>query len=174
MWAGIVPYTDRMVHIVVMGVAGCGKSAVARKLGALRGLPWLEGDEFHPSGNVHKMREGIPLDDHDRSGWLHSLCNEMVKYPQGCVLACSALKSSYRDVFRKTFPHVRFVYLEISPKESLRRVAERSGHFYPPSLVLSQFDTLQDPLGEADVLRLDAMGPMHSMAELADQGLRNL
>ena len=163
-----------MSFIVVMGVAGCGKSAVARKLAALRDVPWIEGDEFHPHGNVHKMREGIPLDDADRAGWLQSLCQEMQKHPQGCVMACSALKRSYRDIFRKAVPGVHFVYLHITPKESLRRVGERSGHFYPPSLVLSQFDTLEDPSNEADVLRLDAMGPMHSMADLAQAGLRKL
>lgn len=160
-----------MTSVIVMGVAGCGKSAVARQLAALRNLPWIEGDEFHPSANVHKMREGIPLDDEDRAGWLRQLCDEVQKYPQGCVMACSALKRSYRDRFRKAVPGVRFVYLHITPQESLRRVAERSGHFYPPSLVLSQFETLQDPSSEADVLRLDAMGPMHSMAEFAHKGL---
>jgi gluconokinase len=160
-----------MTVIVVMGVAGCGKSAVARKLAAERGLPWIEGDDFHPPANVHKMREGIPLDDADREGWLGILCDEIRKHPKGCVLACSALKSSYRDTFRSVSPSLRFVYLHITPKESLRRVAERSGHFYPPSLVLSQFDTLQDPSTEPDVLRVDAMGPMGSMVEVVQRGL---
>ncbi len=160
-----------MTVIVVMGVAGCGKSAVARKLATERGLPWIEGDDFHPAANVHKMREGIPLDDADREGWLQTLCNEVRKHPQGCVLACSALKRSYRDTFRTLSPAVRFVYLHITPKESLRRVAERSGHFYPPSLVLSQFDTLEDPSDEKDVLRVDAMGPMGSMVDVVQKGL---
>jgi gluconokinase len=160
-----------MTVIVVMGVAGCGKSAVARKLAAERGLPWIEGDDFHPPANVHKMREGIPLDDTDREGWLGILCAEIRKHPQGCVLACSALKRGYRDTFRSVSPSVRFVYLHITPKESLRRVAERSGHFYPPSLVLSQFDTLEDPSAETDVLRVDAMGPMGSMVEVVQRGL---
>jgi gluconokinase len=160
-----------MTVIVVMGVAGCGKSAVARKLAAVRGLPWIEGDEFHPVANVHKMREGIPLDDADRAGWLQTLCDEIYKYPQGCVLACSALKRSYRDTLRKAAADVRFVYLQITPQEALRRVAERSGHFYPPSLVLSQFDTLQDPTGESGVLRVDAMGPMGTMVDVVQQGL---
>ena len=160
-----------MALIVVMGVAGCGKSGVARKLAAALELPWIEGDDFHPSANVHKMREGIPLGDTDRAGWLQTLCKEVIKYPQGCVLACSALKSSYRDTLRKISPTVRFVYLHITPKESLRRVAERSGHFYPPSLVLSQFDTLEDPSGEADVVRVDAMGPSGSMVAVVQAGL---
>ncbi len=160
-----------MTVIVVMGVAGCGKSAVARKLAALQGVPWIEGDDFHPVANVHKMREGIPLDDTDREGWLQTLCDEIRKHPPGCVLACSALKRSYRDTLRKAAPQVRFVYLHISPKESLRRVAQRSGHFYPPSLVLSQFDTLEDPSNEAGVLRVDAMGPMGSMVDVVQKGL---
>jgi gluconokinase len=157
--------------IVVMGVAGCGKSAVARKLAAERGLPWIEADDFHPIANVHKMREGIPLDETDREGWLRTLCDEVRKYPKGCVLACSALKRSYRDTFRALIPSVRFVYLHITPKESLRRVAQRSGHFYPPSLVLSQFDTLEDPCTENSVLQVDAMGPMGTMVERVQQGL---
>jgi gluconokinase len=160
-----------MTLIVVMGVAGCGKSAVARKLAALRGLPWIEGDEFHPATNVHKMREGIPLDDIDREGWLQTLCDEVRKYPDGCVLACSALKRSYRDTFRKIAPGARFVYLHITPQEAQRRVAERSGHFYPPSLVLSQFDTLQNPSNEPGVLRVDAMGPMGTMVDVVQAGL---
>jgi gluconokinase len=160
-----------MTVTIVMGVAGCGKSAVARKLAAERGLPWIEGDDFHPPANVHKMREGIPLDDADREGWLGILCDEIRKHPKGCVLACSALKRGYRDTFRSVSPSVRFVYLYITPKESLRRVAERSGHFYPPSLVLSQFDTLEDPSAEPDVLRVDAMGPMGSMVEVVQRGL---
>ena len=162
------------MYIVLMGVAGCGKSAVARKLAASLSLPWIEGDDFHPSANVHKMREGIPLDDADRDGWLRSLCDEIQKHPAGCVLACSALKCSYRDIFRKSVPSVRFVYLHITPKEALRRVAERSGHFYPPSLVLSQFDTLEDPTAEPNVLRLDAMDPMNTMADAAERGLQSL
>ncbi len=163
-----------MALIVVMGVAGCGKSAVARKLAAQRGLDWIEGDDFHPTTNVHKMREGIPLNDADREGWLDTLCEEVRKHPKGCVLACSALKSSYRETFRKLDPAVRFVYLHISPKESLRRVAERSGHFYPPSLVLSQFDTLEDPSTEHGVLRVDAMGPMGTMVDVVQKGLQTL
>jgi gluconokinase len=163
-----------MAVIIVMGVAGCGKSAVARKLAALRGVPWIEGDDFHPAANVHKMREGIPLGDADREGWLQTLCDEVRKYPQGCVLACSALKRSYRGTFRKTALDIRFVYLHITPEESLRRVAARSGHFYPPSLVLSQFDTLEDPSGEPDVLRVDGMGPMGSMVDVVQKGLLTL
>jgi gluconokinase len=163
-----------MALIVVMGVAGCGKSGVARKLAAALGLPWIEGDDFHPSANVHKMREGIPLGDTDRAGWLQTLCYEVAKYPDGCVLACSALKRSYRDTLRKVSPGVRFVYLHITPKESLRRVAERSGHFYPPSLVLSQFDTLEDPSDEPDVVRVDAMGPSGSMVAVVQAGLASM
>jgi gluconokinase len=160
-----------MTIIVVMGVAGCGKSSVGRKLSALRGLPWIEGDEFHPLSNVYKMREGIPLDDADREGWLKTLCAEIQKYPQGCVLSCSALKRSYRNQLRDAVPSLRFVYLHITAEESLRRVAERSGHFYPPSLVLSQFEALEDPSAELDVLTVDAMGPMLTMTDVIDRGL---
>jgi len=163
-----------MKAIIVMGVAGSGKTSVARKLAAARGQAYVEGDDFHPSANIHKMREGIPLDDDDRRGWLLSLCAEMAKYPQGCVLACSALKRSYRDVFREALPGLCFVYLHIPLQEAQRRVAERSGHFYPPSLVDSQFDTLEDPSEEKDVAHIDAMGPTGNMLQVVQQALLEL
>jgi gluconokinase len=163
-----------MTVVVVMGVAGCGKSSVGRRLAALRVQPWIEGDEFHPIANVYKMREGIPLDDADRIDWLTTLCREVQKYPQGCVLSCSALKRAYRDQLRAAMADVRFVYLHITSQESLRRVAERSGHFYPPSLVLSQFETLEDPNGEPGVLQVDAMGPMSTMTDVVQKGLETL
>jgi gluconokinase len=160
-----------MKAIIVMGVAGSGKTSVARKLAAANSWAYVEGDDFHPSANLHKMREGIPLDDADRQSWLRTLCAEMRKHPNGCVLACSALKLSYRDIFRQDLPELRFVYLHIPLHEARRRVAERSGHFYPPSLVDSQFDTLEDPSQEIDVVHIDAMGPTGSMLHVVQLAL---
>jgi gluconokinase len=143
------------VHLVVMGVSGCGKSAVGQRLADQLNLPLIEGDDFHPPANVEKMQQGIALNDGDRQGWLQSLAHELARYPQGAVLTCSALKASYRDTLRTGAPALRFVHLAITPEESLRRVAQRSDHFYPPSLVASQFEALQDPSGEAGVLAVD-------------------
>ena len=143
------------VHLVVMGVSGCGKSAVGRRLADHLNLPLIEGDDFHPPANVEKMQQGIALNDGDRQGWLQSLAQELARHPQGAVLTCSALKTSYRHTLRTGAPALRFVHLAITPEESLRRVAQRADHFYPPSLVASQFEALQDPSGEAGVRVVD-------------------
>jgi gluconokinase len=150
-------------HIVVMGVAGCGKSAVGREIAQGLGLPLIEGDEFHPGPNIEKMRRGLPLDDDDRAGWLVRLGEELLAHPTGAVLTCSALKRAYRDTLRAAAPAVRFVHLSLSQEQALARVAARDGHFYPPSLVASQFEALQDPSGEPGVLVIDAVMPMDAV-----------
>ncbi len=155
------------VHLVVMGVAGCGKSAVGEHLAALLALPLIEGDDFHPAANVQKMQQGIALDDADRDGWLQTLGAELARHPQGAVLTCSALKAAYRNALRASLPGLGFVYLAITQAESLKRVAQRADHFYPPSLVASQFEALQDPSAEAGVLALDGSAPLDALARSA-------
>ena len=140
------------IRLVVMGVAGCGKSVVGRKVAEALGVPLIEGDDFHPPSNIAKMRQGIPLDDEDRAGWLRELGAQLAAHPQGAVLACSALKRAYRDTLRAAVPKLHFLHLAISQDEALARVAARSDHFYPPTLVASQFVALEDPAGEAGVL----------------------
>ena len=157
------------VHVVVMGVAGCGKSVVGQPIAQALRLPMIEGDQFHPAANIEKMRQGHPLDDEDRAGWLDRLGRELQAHPAGAVLACSALKRSYRDRLRAFMPGLRFVHLALPQEEALRRVAARSGHFYPPSLVASQFQALEDPAGEPGTLVLDACLPV---AELAGRAVR--
>ena len=154
-------------HVVVMGVAGCGKSAVGQRVAQALGLPLIEGDEFHPAGNIEKMRQGQPLDDHDRVGWLDRLGLELQRHDAGAVLTCSALKRSYRDRLRQAVPGLRFIHLALSQEQALRRVAARDGHFYPPSLVASQFEALQDPADEAGVLALDACLPLEQVSSRA-------
>ena len=153
-------------QIVVMGVAGCGKSAVGALLAKKLGLPLIEGDDFHPAANVQKMQQGVPLVDADRMGWLQTLADELARHRQGAVLTCSALKVAYRDALRAGAPNLCFVHLAITPQESMRRVAGRADHFYPPALVASQFEALQDPSDEPLVLVLDGT---QSLAALADQ-----
>lgn len=155
------------VHVVVMGVAGCGKSAVGGRIAQALGLPLIEGDDFHPPGNIDKMRQGLPLTDADRAGWLVLLGAQLQHHGAGAVLTCSALKAAYRDSLRVAAPGLRFVHLALNQDESLRRVATRPGHFYPPSLVASQFDALQDPAGEPGVLVLDATQPLDVLAAKA-------
>ena len=161
------------VHVVVMGVSGCGKSEAGRALADALGLPLVEGDAFHPEANIAKMRQGLALDDSDRAGWLQRLARELQAHPQGAVLACSALKAAYRDVLRAAVPSLRFLHLALTEQEALRRVAQRPGHFYPPSLVASQFQALQDPAGEPGVLVVDATQPVGELVAQALQEFNN-
>lgn len=147
-----------------MGVAGCGKSTFGQALAKACGLPWIEGDDFHSAQAKAKMAAGTPLDDQDRAGWLLTLVEQIQKHPQGCVIGCSALKRSYRDVLRKA-GEVRFAYLYLTRDEAHRRVRSRAGHFFSDTLVASQFDTLEDPSAEADVIALDAT---HATAQLVE------
>jgi gluconokinase len=139
-----------------MGVTGVGKTTVGRLLADRLGARFLEGDAFHPPANVAKMRAGIPLEDADRWPWLETLRAELAReLAKGAtvVLACSALKRAYRDLLRRAGPEVRFVHL-VGPEELVaRRLAGRRGHYMPPSLLPSQLATLEDPVGEPDVLR---------------------
>lgn len=143
--------------VVIMGVAGSGKSTVAARVAQASGRPLVEGDDFHPPENIRKMSAGIGLTDADRQGWLDRLARELHAHPQGAVLSCSALKRAYRDRLRAAAPGLRFVYLDVSPDVARERVLSRRGsHFFPASVVASQFATLEDPSGEGGVLRLDA------------------
>jgi gluconokinase len=160
----MTPAAAADLHVVVMGVAGCGKSAVGRRIAELLQLPLIEGDEFHPARNIEKMRQGLALDDADRAGWLQRLGEELLRYPAGAVLTCSALKRAYRDKLRDTVPGLHFVHLHLSQEQALQRVAARDGHFYPPSLVASQFQALEDPRSEAAVLVVDAGLPVEDVA----------
>jgi gluconokinase len=160
------------MHVVVMGVSGCGKSEVGERIAQALRLPLIEGDAFHPPANIEKMRSGVPLDDADRAGWLDVLARELVARPQGAVLTCSALKRAYRDRLRAACPGLRFVHLSLPESEAQRRVAARPGHFYPPALVASQFAALEDPAGEAGVIVVDATLPLDDVAAQAVDALR--
>jgi gluconokinase len=156
-----------MKHLVVMGVAGCGKSSLGAAVAAAEGLPLIEGDDFHSAESLAKMREGTALTDADRDGWLARLANELARHEAGAVLTCSALKRRYRERLRAAVPALAFAHLAISPAEASRRVAARAGaHFFNAALVASQFEALEPPAGEPRVITLDATAPL---ARLADQ-----
>lgn len=146
--------------LVVMGVAGCGKSSLGQRCAEALGLPLLEGDDFHSAGNVAKMRSGIPLSDDDRATWLDTLASQLQAHPDGVVLTCSALKQRYRDRLRAAAPGLRFVFLDLTQEQARERVAARPAHLFPVSLVASQFATLEDPRDEPGVLHLDATLPL--------------
>jgi gluconokinase len=160
------------VHVVVMGVAGCGKSEIGKRIAKALQLPLIEGDAFHPPSNIEKMKSGVPLDDDDRAGWLDALARELAARPQGAVLACSVLKCAYRDRLRDACPHLQFVHLSLPESEAQRRVASRPGHFYPPALVASQFAALEDPAGEPGVVVVDACLSPDEVAAQAIAALR--
>ena len=154
-----------MTRIVVMGVSGCGKSAAGERIARELNLPLIEGDEFHPPANIEKMRQGIPLDDGDRAGWLERLGRELARQEGGAVLTCSALKRSYRDRLRRASPGLHFVHLALTQQQAQQRVASRGDHFYPPSLVASQFAALEDPAQEPGVLVVDACQPLDQVTQ---------
>ena len=144
--------------VIVMGVAGSGKSTVAHALVSLTGWQFAEGDDYHSEANRRKMHSGIPLTDEDRIPWLNSLHDVLIGWHRAGVsgvLTCSALKQSYRDILAKDLPpgSYRFVLLEAPVAVLAARMNQRPGHFMNPALLQSQLDTLEMP---ADALRVDA------------------
>lgn len=148
--------------IVIMGVAGCGKSSLGAAVAQASGLTLVEGDDFHSAASRDKMSRGIALTDADRNGWLNLLSQQLHAHPQGLVLTCSALKKAYRERLRQAAPGLRFVFLDISREQAQARVVARA-HFFSSSLVDSQFATLEDPTGEPGVLRVDALAPLSQL-----------
>jgi len=140
-----------------MGVAGCGKSTVGAAVATAEHLPLVEGDDFHSPESRAKMATGTALTDADRAQWLVTLGEQLAAQPGGVVLTCSALKKAYREQLRSAAPGLRFVFLEIDRDNALQRVAGRGSHFFSASLVDSQFATLESPVGEPGVLRVDAL-----------------
>ena len=134
--------------VVVMGVSGCGKTTIASFLAQSLGWAFIEGDAFHPPENVQRMADGIALTDADRALWLERLALELKEQAlahAGVVLACSALKKSYRDVLRRGWPETQFLYLHGSADLIGQRLSARKGHYMPSSLLQSQFETLEPP-----------------------------
>jgi carbohydrate kinase (thermoresistant glucokinase family) len=138
------------VVVLVMGVAGSGKTTVGGLLASELGWPFHDGDDFHPPANVAKMARGEPLTDDDRAGWLQALSRRIHLAEvegTGLVVACSALKRAYRDVLRggATRTTLRFIVLHGGQALIAERLARRRGHFMPASLLESQFATLEIP-----------------------------
>jgi gluconokinase len=132
----------------VMGVSGSGKSLIGVALARALGVEFVEGDDYHPAANVQRMSSGIPLTDDDRAGWLRALAvriREARDAGTGLVMTCSALKRSYRDVLRADAGELRFVFLRGPRALIAERLANRRGHFMPPTLLESQFAALEEP-----------------------------
>lgn len=147
--------SDENTFLIVMGVAGSGKTTVGRALASRLGWPFYEGDDYHPPANIARMATGIPLSDADRSGWLAilaKLITDGLARGESGIVTCSALKRAYRDALRVDENRVRFVYLRGDYAEISARLAGREGHFMKPSMLRSQFDDLEEP---DDAIRVD-------------------
>jgi len=133
--------------LFVMGVSGCGKSTVGQLLATNLNLEFFDGDDYHPKENVQKMEKGNPLNDDDRQGWLERLnvlANENKE--EGAVIACSALKTTYRSLLQKGIvSDLHYIYLKGSFEEVSERLRQRKGHFMPAELLRSQFEALEVP-----------------------------
>jgi len=147
------------VVVIIMGVAGAGKTTIGQRLAAELGWRFVEGDELHTPAAVEQMRKGTPLTDADRESWLvalHAIVAAAADRRQPLILSCSALKARYRQTLRGDLRRVRFVYLEADPETLGRRLASRAGHFAGPALLPSQLAALEPPAYE---ITIDATRP---------------
>jgi gluconokinase len=148
------------IAVVVMGVAGAGKTTVGRLLAEQIGASFRDGDDLHTEAARAKMGAGVPLSDDDRWPWLDRIGQTLasdVAARRATIIACSALRKAYRDRLRAAVgPALRFVYLAATPEAMRARVANRPQHYMPAALVASQFATLEPPSGEADVIEIAA------------------
>jgi gluconokinase len=160
--------------VVVMGVAGAGKTTVGKRLAERLGVEFIDGDNLHTAAARAKMGAGRALDDADRWPWLDRIAAALADpaAPRGRVVACSALKRAYRDRLRAGVgTALRFVYLKADPDLMRARVAGRRGHYMPASLVDSQFATLEPPIGETDVVTLAADADLDAAIPELTRGL---
>ena len=156
-----------MTVLVVMGVSGCGKTTIARLVGARLGWDVIEGDTFHPPANIEKMKHGIPLQDADRWPWLEAIAATIdTERAAGhsALVACSALKRAYRAILIGDRPDVALVYLQGSRAVIAARLAARRGHFMPPGLLDSQFATLEEPGADEHPITVSIDRPAEAIA----------
>jgi gluconokinase len=159
--------TDR---ILIMGVSGCGKSSVGAALGRRLGLPYRDGDDLHPPDNIAKMRAGIPLTDDDRWPWLDRVA-QVLNAEAPVIVGCSALRRAYRDRIRgRAGGPVRIVHLAGSRDVIAARLAARTGHYMPATLLDSQFATLEPP-GPDEALTLDIVAPPDALVDAILAGI---
>ena len=163
------------LRLVVMGVSGCGKSTLAQALANALGLAFIEGDHLHPPENIQLMASGIALNDHNREAWLRTIAQHLgdsqrgdsQRGDSGVVIACSALKRSYRDLLRGAASDVRFIHLHGAPELIATRLRARSGHYMPPALLDSQLAALEPPGADEQGLSIDiAPAPAEILQQL--------
>jgi gluconokinase len=162
--------------IVVMGVSGSGKSTIGALLARDLGVPFADADDLHPIENIEKMASGQPLNDDDRWPWLAKVGDALAdggKSGNGLVMACSALKRRYRDAIRERAPHTLFVHLHGSREVLGTRTEGRSGHFMPPSLLDSQFASLEELQPDEPGFVVDVAGTVREILDQAVAGVRS-
>lgn len=157
--------------IIVMGVAGCGKTTVGERLAQATGFQYIDGDQLHPQANIEKMSSGDALTDDDRWPWLEAIGETLAQANGSIIIGCSALKRSYRDVIRnRAGGPVSFLHLSGSRQLIGERMNYRTGHFMPPSLLDSQFAALEPPTADEEAVTIDIARPLDdTIAELARQ-----
>ncbi|MEU2995590.1 gluconokinase [Streptomyces griseoincarnatus] len=161
--------------VVVMGVAGTGKTTIGPLLAARLGVPYAEGDDFHPQSNIAKMSAGTPLTDDDRWPWLDAIGDwAQGRAALGGVVSCSALKRSYRDRLRAAAPGVVFVHLTGDRALVEDRMSHRQGHFMPTALLDSQFATLQPLEPDEAGVAVNVTGSPEEITERAATALASL
>jgi carbohydrate kinase (thermoresistant glucokinase family) len=150
--------TGRVQVVIVMGVSGSGKTTIGALLARHMGWAFADADEFHGAAQIAKMRAGVPLDDADRMPWLAAIAAQIDRWRsagQHAVVACSALKRSYRDVLIGPRADVRLVYLRGDREPIRERLRRRTGHFMPAALLESQFAALQEPSADEYPITVD-------------------
>ncbi len=151
------------MRLVVMGVSGSGKSTIGAALAERLGLPFVDGDALHPMTNVERMAAGIPLTDEDRWPWLRKVGRRLAE--GDVVVACSALKRSYREAIMSEAPTARFIHLTGSHELLDERMQHRPGHFMPASLLESQLAALEPLAADEPGVAVENSGPVMDVVE---------
>ena len=162
---------DHPRAVILMGVAGSGKTAVGEKLAEKLDWIFLDADSFHPAANIEKMKHGIPLNDDDRVPWLQRLHDELknqLAEGRSVILACSALKESYRNTLRDHVSPLTFVHLDVDAETIRNRLQHRTAHFFPKELLDSQFAALEKP---KDAVIVDARKPLDAVVDQVIESL---
>ena len=162
--------------IIAMGVSGCGKTDIAEAIAAQLSIEFIEADEHHSMEAIALMKGGRPLTDAMRGPWINSICSAVEALTQqnrSVIIACSALKKSHRDKFRALGLPCLFLYLDGSEALINTRLHKRAGHFFPSTLLKSQFDALEDPRAETDVTSIDISPPLEEVVNIAMVAAQN-
>jgi gluconokinase len=157
--------------VILMGVAGSGKTAVGKGVAARLNWLFLDADDFHPAANIEKMKHGIPLNDQDRIPWLRALRDELRRLlaeGRSAILACSALKESYRKLLSDDVAPMSFVLLDVDQETIRERLQHRSAHFFPKELMNSQFAALEKP---KDAIIIDARKSLDEVTDRVVQAI---